>query len=198
MARKTGRVRNLVILLGSGGLHGLVLLLLLAGLRPPPAPLPEPPVDLQILSLPRQTPRPPPETLAEAAPSAAAPARALDIRPRIPMPQGPPPKDGPSAILLPSNPGSDGSVYPSAGVSAGLRGQLGCDNAELMKLTKAERVRCDIRLAEGGKDARMLLVLSPEKKAAFDGDCKKDDQWCLYRTGQGPYPGLFALGKKKK
>ena len=22
--------------------------------------------------------------------------------------------------------------------------------------------------------------------------------WCLYRTGKGPYPGLFALGRKKK
>ncbi|WP_236627590.1 hypothetical protein [Caulobacter sp. B11] len=44
----------------------------------------------------------------------------------------------------------------------------------------------------------MYAVIDPAKKAAFDGACKRDDDWCLYRTGEGPYPGLFALGRKKK
>jgi hypothetical protein len=79
----------------------------------------------------------------------------------------------------------------------GLRAQLGCANADFLKLTAAEQERCVIRMADAGKNAPMLPVISPAKKAAFDGDCRKDDAWCLYRTGEGPYPGLFSVFKKK-
>ena len=59
-------------------------------------------------------------------------------------------------------------------------------------------------LAGGASSATVEGTTSPEQVivlqffAAFDGDCRKDDDWCLYRTGKGPYPGLFALGKKRK
>ena len=65
--------------------------------------------------------------------------------------------------------------------------------------TKAERDACNEALGAKHKNGPALYAaIDPDKKAAFDGDCKKDDDWCLYRTGKGPYPGLFALGKKRK
>ena len=69
----------------------------------------------------------------------------------------------------------------------------------MVKLTKAEREACAETLGARNKNGPALYAaIDPDKKAAFDGDCKKDDDWCLYRAGKGPYPGLFAIGKKKK
>lgn len=77
--------------------------------------------------------------------------------------------------------------------------QSGCTEADIVKLTKAERDACAEALGARNKNGPALYAaIDPDKKAAFDGDCKKDDDWCLYRTGKGPYPGLFAIGKKKK
>ena len=77
--------------------------------------------------------------------------------------------------------------------------QSGCTQADIVKLTKAERDACAEGLGAKNKNGPALYAaIDPDKKAAFDGDCKKDDDWCLYRAGKGPYPGLFALGKKKK
>jgi hypothetical protein len=74
-----------------------------------------------------------------------------------------------------------------------------CTEADIVHLTKAERDACAEALGAKHKDGPALYAaIDPDKKAAFDGDCKKDDDWCLYRTGKGPYPGLFALGRKKK
>ncbi|MFZ0266953.1 MAG: hypothetical protein WAL33_04905, partial [Caulobacter sp.] len=75
----------------------------------------------------------------------------------------------------------------------------GCTQADIVKLTKAEREACAEALGAKNKNGPALYAaIDPDKKAAFDGDCKKDDDWCLYRSGKGPYPGLFALGKKRK
>ncbi|PVM93437.1 hypothetical protein DDF67_03210, partial [Caulobacter endophyticus] len=74
----------------------------------------------------------------------------------------------------------------------------GCNHADLYRLTKAERAACDDKLGIKSRDAPMYAVIDQAKKDFFDGACKKDDEWCLYRTGQGPYPGLLALMKKKK
>ena len=77
--------------------------------------------------------------------------------------------------------------------------QSGCTQADVLKLTKAERDACAETLGAKDKNGPALYAaIDPDKKAAFDGDCKKDDDWCLYRAGKGPYPGLFAIGKKKK
>jgi len=75
----------------------------------------------------------------------------------------------------------------------------GCTEADIVKLTKAERDACAETLGAKHKNGPALYAaIDPDKKAAFDGDCEKDDDWCLYRTGKGPYPGLIALGRKKK
>jgi hypothetical protein len=83
-------------------------------------------------------------------------------------------------------------------VRAALRASSGCDSAEFVKLTPAEQARCDDRnRALRAKTTAVYPVISQEQKDFFDGVCKRDDDWCLYRTGQGPYPGLRGLFKKR-
>lgn len=86
------------------------------------------------------------------------------------------------------------------GVRQSLRAGVGCRSADFLALTKAERAACDEKLAAGAKDAPAYAVVSPKLKKAFDGvfECPKGDVWCEYRVGKAPYPGLLALGRKKK
>lgn len=99
----------------------------------------------------------------------------------------------------------DWRVRPSEGreadgVRASLRAKLGCRTADLLALTKAERAACDDLLAKGAENAPTYAVISPKLKKVFDKtfECPKDDVWCEYRTGKGPYPGLFAPHGKKR
>jgi hypothetical protein len=124
-------------------------------------------------------------------------ARRLRPRPRRPWrPRRSRPRRAPSSPRPASRPGA------LTGGGEALRQaarQSGCTEADIVKLTKAERAACAEALGAKNKNGPALYAaIDPDKKAAFDGDCKKDDDWCLYRTGKGPYPGLFALGKKKK
>lgn len=83
---------------------------------------------------------------------------------------------------------------PDPPARAALRTSSGCDSADFLALKPAERAACETR--DAGLRARnhqTYAVISQEKKDFFDGACKRDDDWCLYRTGQGPYPGLRAL-----
>jgi hypothetical protein len=129
----------------------------------------------------------------------------------IPTPRAPTPRDSSSAATSPSRPGAPGEIVAPPGFTA--RGSLtgggealreaarksGCTEADIVKLTKAERETCAEALGAKNKNGPALYAaIDPDRKAAFDGDCRKDDDWCLYRTGKGPYPGLFALGKKRK
>ncbi|MDB5458091.1 MAG: hypothetical protein JWP92_3676, partial [Caulobacter sp.] len=107
----------------------------------------------------------------------------------------PPTIAAPSAFAV-GGPGS--AAAQRADTRDAARAGIGCANADALKLTKAERAACADKLGRKALTAPLYAVIDPEKKAAFDGDCKKDDDWCLYRSGKGPYPGLFALGKKKK
>ena len=67
-----------------------------------------------------------------------------------------------------------------------------------MALNRDQKTVCAEADGQRSRTAPMYAAIDPDKKAAFDGDCAKDDDWCLYRVGKGPYPGIFALGKKKK
>lgn len=85
-------------------------------------------------------------------------------------------------------------------VRRSLRTGVGCRSANFLSLTKAERAACDEKLAAGAKDARAYAVVSPKLKKAFDGvfECPKDDVWCEYKIGKGPYPGLLTPRRKKQ
>jgi len=141
------------------------------------------------------------------------PERPAASRPRsapvhVPADRAPPPSATPAPSPLPAAPGQ---IVAPPGFTA--RGTLtgggealrqaarksGCTQADIVKLTKAEREACAEALgAKNKNEPALYAAVDPDKKAAFDGDCKKDDDWCLYRAGKGPYPGLFAIGKKRK
>ena len=189
------------VLLASVGAHLLVLAGLIAGADVMPR-LVEPPVLRVELISPVVAPRAPaarapspPKVKARA--GASAPAAAPDLPAILPA--------------APSTPGvAAGAAAPPGFTARGLTGGgdalrqaardgIGCRNADLLALTRAERAACAEALGEKHKNGPALYaVIDPDKKAAFDGACKKDDDWCLYRSGKGPYPGLFALGRKKK
>jgi hypothetical protein len=206
MAMKPRTVRRLAIGGASLAFHGLLGWALLNGVPATPVLIDPRSVVVELLS---PTPQHPPEHAAAPRPSRAAS--------RAPSPDAPSPHVLPS-IAQPSTPGApQAHVAPSSEIVAPpgftARGSLtgggealrqaarksACTEADVVKLTKAERDACAEALGEKNKNRPpMYAVIDPEKKAAFDGDCKKDDEWCLYRTGKGPYPGLFAIGKKKK
>lgn len=86
------------------------------------------------------------------------------------------------------------------GVRRSLRTGVGCRSANFLSLTKAEQAACDEKLAAGAKDAPAYAVVSPKLKKQFDGvfECPKDDVWCEYKIGKGPYPGLLTPRRKKQ
>jgi hypothetical protein len=190
------------ILLASTGAHLLVLAGLVAGVHVMP-PLIEPPaISVELLH-----PTLAPETITR--PVETKPVETLRNALRTAVPATPvaaPP--APVPVVRPSAP--TGAVAPPGFKARELTGGgdalrqaardgIGCRNADVLALTKAERAACAETLGEKNKNRpAMYAVIDPDKKAAFDGACKKDDDWCLYRSGKGPYPGLLALGKKKK
>jgi len=200
--RRRRNSRGPWILLASTGAHLLVLAGLVAGVHVMP-PLVEPPtISIELLhpSLPPETitrpvetkpveaPRAAPRTAAPAAPVTAPPAPVPVVRP-----------SAPTGAVAP--PGFKARELTGGGdaLRQAARDGIGCRNADVLALTKAERAACAETLGEKNKNRpAMYAVIDPDKKAAFDGACKKDDDWCLYRSGKGPYPGIFALGKKKK
>jgi len=194
--------RRLAIGAASLAFHGLLGWALLKAVPAPPA-LVEPRsvvVELLTPDQPRAATRP-----------AASHAQSAPLH--VPPPRrAPPPSVSPIAPSpLPAAPSPPGTIVAPPGFTA--RGTLtgggealrqaarqgGCTEADIVKLTKAERDACAEALGAKHKNGPALYAaIDPDKKAAFDGDCKKDDDWCLYRAGKGPYPGLFALGRKKK
>lgn len=188
------------ILLASTLAHGLVLGALVASVRVMP-PLVEPPVvSLELLR--PATPTPPASLPAEPSPVAGP----RSASPPLPAPSNPPLTATPAPV--PSAPTSATAPpgFKARGLTGGgealreaAREGIGCRHAEELALTKAQKAACAEKLGEKNKNGPALYaVIDPDKKAAFDKACKKDDDWCLYRTGKGPYPGLFALGKKRK
>jgi hypothetical protein len=117
-----------------------------------------------------------------------------------------PPRDAPLAFAAPPGPAAPSPPPPAAGdagaamLQRALKGRLGCANPKLAALTETERAACDERLGQDVANARAYPVISPKLKKVFDRtvECKPDDDWCLYRVGKGPYPGLAGLVRKKK
>ena len=193
------RSRRRWLVVGGASLifHGLLGWALLVAVPAPPVLVEPRSVVIQLLA----PDRPHPSEHPAAARPQSAPLH-------VPAFRGPPPVATVAPSPLPAAPGA--IVAPPGFTARGtLTGggealrqaarQSGCTEADIVKLTKAEREACAEALGAKNKDGPALYAaIDPDKKAAFDGDCKKDDDWCLYRTGKGPYPGLFALGKKRK
>jgi hypothetical protein len=117
-----------------------------------------------------------------------------------------PPREAPPASVAPAGRAEPSPAAPATGDAAAatlqraLKGRLGCANPNLVALTETERAACDERLGQDVANARAYPVISPKLKKVFDRtfECKPDDDWCLYRVGKGPYPGLAGMIRKKK
>jgi len=194
-------------LIVASGLHVLLGVGLLAGIKVMP-PLVEQTLIVDLVDV---APPPAPRVEAPAAPvptpsaPKAPPARAAAPPPPAQVATAPAPSPAPAAPPAPRGatapPGFKSRGTPTPGgddLRTAAREGGGCNHADLYRLTKAERAACDDKLGVKSRDAPMYAVIDQAKKDFFDGACKKDDEWCLYRTGQGPYPGLLALMKKKK
>lgn len=196
-ARRLNARKWLFIGAASLVLHGLVGWALLIGV-PTVTTMREPPHLAVELIAPVVEPAPSAPVRADRAPSGGATkARRTQAESSAVAPS--PFPAAPGAIVAPPGFTARGTLTGGGEALREAARKSGCTEADIVKLTKVEREACAEALGAKNKNGPALYAaIDPDKKAAFDGDCKKDDDWCLYRTGKGPYPGLFAIGKKKK
>jgi hypothetical protein len=192
------RGRDLAVLALAVAAHALVILALVSGARWMPQLVEPPVIEAELLN--EITPHA--ETKA-AAPAATSSTPAPKVaRPPPPVSVSAPPAaakpSGPPAIVAPPGFTARKLVEQSDQTRDSLRESLGCRHEKTVALNRDQKAACAEADGQRSRTAPMYAAIDPDKKAAFDGDCAKDDDWCLYRIGKGPYPGLFALGKKKK
>jgi hypothetical protein len=195
------RKRWLIVGAASLVFHGLLGWALLIAVPAPPALVEPRSVTVQLFTpdLPHPA-EPKAEARAQTPPAVRAPTP-RDLPPGIapPVIQGPPAPGAPGAIVAPPGFTARGTLTGGGEALRQAARKSACTEADVVKLTKAERDACAEALGAKNKNGPALYAaIDPDKKAVFDGDCRKDDDWCLYRSGKGPYPGLFALGKKRK
>lgn len=176
--------------------HVAVLLALVSGAHWMPQLVEPPVIEAELLDAPRpaaKTPAPSPIMPARPASSLLKPPAPVSVRA---APTAKP--SGPPGIVAPPGFIARKLVEQSDQTRDSLRESLGCRHEQTAALNRDQKAACAEADGLRSRTAPMYAAIDPDKKAAFDGDCAKDDEWCLYRVGKGPYPGIFALGKKKK
>lgn len=187
--RHPSGLRPAAAILLASALHGLIAAgLLLARQEPPP----DDDTVIDVLLAPPLR-RAPPSSPARSKPTTAPAAARPNALPTVSR-QTAPRRAADQAWRV-----QDGEAPQKDGLRRTLRAGVGCRSAEFLALTKAEQEACARKLAAGAQDGPTYAVVSPKLKKQFDGgfECPKDDVWCEYRIGKGPYPGLFAPRKKK-
>lgn len=188
--------RNLAILALAVIAHALVILALISGAHWMPQLVEPPTIEAELLDAPAppvNRPAPPRAAPVQVPPRAVSPPPAVSVpTPLAAKPSGPP------AIVAPPGFTARKLVEQSDQTRESLRGSLGCRHEKVVGLNRDQKNACAEADGQRSRTAPMYAAIDPDKKAFFDGDCAKDDEWCLYRVGKGPYPGIFALGKKKK
>lgn len=171
-------------------LHALLAAWMVSHLTPPEVAEP-PAMQVTLLTLPPDAKPRPDRRPAPRPPSAAAPPPSA----RVPQPAA-------AAAKAPAAAWRVGPAESAEGEAAraSLRARLGCRAADLLALTKAERVTCDDALAKDAQNAPAYAVISPKLKKVFDGafECPRGDVWCEYRIGKAPYPGLLTPMRKPR
>lgn len=197
-SRRTLR-RNLSALIVVLGAHALALLALVAGAHWLPNLIEPPTIEAQLIEAPTAaSPAPARRPVpAQTRPAAQAPS-SPPVSPPLSTPRPIATPAGPPVIVAPPGFTARKLVEQSEETRKSLRDSLGCRHEKVTALTRDEKAACAEADGKRALTAPMYAAIDPDKKAAFDGDCAKDDDWCLYRVGKGPYPGIFALGKKKK
>lgn len=188
--------RNLAILVLAVIAHALVILALISGAHWMPQLVEPPIIEAELLDAPAppvDRSAPPPAARSHVLPRAISPQPAVSVpTPPAAQPSGPP------AIVAPPGFTARKLVEQSDQTRESLRESLGCRHEKTAGLNRDQKNACAEADGQRSRTAPMYAAIDPDKKAFFDGDCAKDDEWCLYRVGKGPYPGIFALGKKKK
>jgi hypothetical protein len=171
-------------------------ILLLLGRAPDRAPSSDTTMQVSLVPAPAKA-RPPghPASAPHAPPILHRPVQAPLLQPEAPPVFAAPPGRPETS---PPSPGPKDAG--AAALQRALKGRLGCANPNLAALTEAEQDACAERLGQDVANDRPYPVISPKLKKVFDGtvECKPDDEWCLYRVGKGPYPGLLGMVRKKK
>ena len=190
--------RNLAILALAVIAHAAVILALISGARWMPHLVEPPIIEAELIDPPprsAETPSPRP-----AIPSATRPVPAAPSPPAPARPSGSPAAkpSNPPAIVAPPGFTARKLVEQSDQTRESLRGSLGCRHEKVVGLNRDQKAACAEADGQRSRTAPLYAAIDPDKKAFFDGECAKDDDWCLYRVGKGPYPGIFALGRKKK
>ena len=189
------RVRLLAISL-SLALNGLAIWALLATRSDLAPAIVAPAMDVVILPPAERTPPPPPAAVEPQSLPRSRPARSpAPVEPEVaPLLRAPAPA---AVAAAPAPPAAPPAPTLEAGVARTLRRKTGCQQAKLLGLTEAEQQACQDAFAAGAKTAPLYPVISDKEKQIFDGTyCPPDDEWCLYRMGRGPYPGLISLLRK--
>ncbi|HEX4181512.1 MAG TPA: hypothetical protein VHY32_12045 [Caulobacteraceae bacterium] len=188
--RRHRRARRLIGLGAALAAHAVIFTALVLGVRLDPVPAPAPVIELQLLHPPiaaarmRQPPKIP------AARHPAANSASTTARPASPA--------EPPVIALPRNPEPGKVPSDDAGaVQAALRTSVGCTHADLVKLTPAERERCQ-KLAHDRRQNTPTYALGPSdlaKRAALDHATRVSEAWRNYRNSYSTndYPGLRTL-----
>lgn len=169
--------RNLAALGAVLSVHALVLLVLTSGVSRAPRLVEPPTIQALLLDPPDDAPRPIPQRPAPitrriakspATPSAIAPAA---------------PSSLPRGIVAPPGFTARKLVEQSDDTREALRQSLGCRDPKTAGFNRDQKIVCAEAAGERSRTAPMYAAIDPSKKAAFDGDCAKDDDWCLYRVG---------------
>ena len=192
--RAMNRRRTAAAVLAIAVHFGFILLLL--GRAPEPAPLSDTAMQVTLVPVPAKAKAPShPASALHAPPILHRPVQAAPSQP-----EAPPVFAAPAGRPETSPPSPSPKDAGAAALQRALKDHLGCANANLVALTDAERDACAERLGQDVANDRAYPVISPKLKKIFDGtfECKPDDEWCLYRVGKGPYPGLRGMVRKKK
>ncbi|MGH1560164.1 hypothetical protein ACRAWD_26005 [Caulobacter segnis] len=190
--------RNLAILALALLAHGLVLLALVSGARWAPQMAEPPIIEAELLDA----------SLALADTPQAAPPEPVHVRPSVKPHLAAAPEHSRraarQALRSASHCRAAGVHRPQAGRAERRHPRQPPRKPRLPATRRSpawnrdQKAACAEADGQRSRTAPMYAAIDPDKKAFFDGDCAKDDEWCLYRIGKGPYPGIFALGKKKK
>jgi len=189
--------------------HLVFLAVLGVGLRRPADLPPSPAVEVE-LSPPWPTARLPERRPAPPAPAGLEkdePAKTPPPSPAAAVPPGVAANAAPAPAAEP--PPTAPPVAGGGGLASALRGSVGCDHADLVELSPAERQHCRDRFATAGKDPGDLtrFAIDPVKRAAFDAAWKADHSpqhmaalGCFMRFGGGKVEWLhpsegFKLGR---
>lgn len=121
------------------------------------------------------------------------PPNELPVAPLV-TPTAPPPAPAPPGpVTVRANPGPTVAEAQQANVRGALQGLVGCADPDAARLSRAQRARCEERLAAGAKDTAFLgLGVSNDKQRLMDAAGAKKEADARYRRAPMPAGSITA------